>query len=253
MITISDIFFCALTLAWMYLIQVMVGSEYVIKLRYLIALTLTYAVASQVLSISLGRYSSYSMYLVVEEGLGSVLLQWLNVAYVVAVIFVCLVNSFYVGKTADSTRTQWPKLLMILSLMIYMLYIAVWDYITWFRPEEKLIDIYALDPMLILYALLSAAVLFYFFKKDPLKLSSSQVATEDALKVIIRRFGLTQREADVLELINMGQSNLQIAAELSISENTVKRHVNNIFKKTGTQSRHEIIFKISSVKEIDLS
>jgi len=124
--------------------------------------------------------------------------------------------------------------------------------VTWFRPEEKLINIYALDPMLILYALLSVAVIFYFYKKDPLKLSGAQVATEDAIKVVVKKYGLTDREADVLELINMGQGNLQIAAELGISENTVKRHVNNIFKKTETQSRHEIIFKISNIKEIDL-
>ena len=50
----------------------------------------------------------------------------------------------------------------------------------------------------------------------------------------------------------MGMSNMQIAAELSISENTVKRHVNSIFKKTETQSRHEIIFKIANVNKIDL-
>lgn len=252
MITISDIFFCALTLAWMYLINVMTGAEKIIKLRYIVILTVAYGVVSQVLSISLGRYSSYSMYLVVEAGIGSVLLQWCNVLYVVAVILICLFSAFYVGRTTDSTSNQWPKLLMIFSLMIYMLYIAVWDYVTWFRPEEKLINIYALDPMLILYAMLSAAVMFYFYKKDPLKLSGSQVAAEDAINVVVRKYALTERESDVLKLINMGKSNLQIASELSISENTVKRHINNIFKKTETQSRHEVIFKISSIKEIDL-
>lgn len=252
MITISDIFFCALTLAWMYLIQVLVGAEHIIKLRYLVILTVAYAVLSQILSISLGRYSSYSMYLVVEEGAGSVLLQWLNVAYVIVVIFICLWSALYVGRNTESLKAQWLKLLMILSLMIYMFYIAVWDYVTWFRPEEKLINVYALDPMLILYALLSTAVIFYFYKKDPLKLSGSQVATEDAINAVVRRYALTERERDVLKLINMGKSNLQIAGELSISENTVKRHINNIFKKTETQSRHEVIFKISSIKEIDL-
>lgn len=252
MITISDIFFCALTLAWMYLINVMTGAEKIIKLRYIVILTVAYGVVSQVLSISLGRYSSYSMYLVVEAGIGSVLLQWCNVLYVVAVILICLFSAFYVGRTTDSTSNQWPKLLMIFSLMIYMLYIAVWDYVTWFRPEEKLINIYALDPMLILYAMLSAAVMFYFYKKDPLKLSGSQVAAEDAINAVVRKYALTERESDVLKLINMGKSNLQIASELSISENTVKRHINNIFKKTETQSRHEVIFKISSIKEIDL-
>ena len=252
MITISDIFFCALTLAWMYLIQVMIGAEHIIRLKYLSILTVTYALLSQILSVSLGRYSSYSMYLEVEEGLGSVVLQWLNVIYVVAVIIVCLLSALHVGKTTASKKSQAIKLLMILSLMIYMLYVAVWDYVTWFRPEEKLINIYALDPMLILYAMLSAAVMFYFYKRDPLNLSNTLVATEDALNVVINRYGLTEREADVLRHINMGKGNLQIAADLSISENTVKRHVNNIFKKTETQSRHEIIAKVSGVKEIDL-
>ena len=252
LITISDIFFCALTLAWMYLIQVFIGAEQIVKVRYLAALTVVYAVVSQVLSISLGRYSTYSMYLEVEEGLGSVVLQWSNVAYVVAVILVCLWSAYYVGKTTTERKAQWLKLLLILSLMIYMLYVAVWDYMTWFRPEEKLINIYALDPMLMLYAFLSTAVIFYFYKKDPLKISGEQVAPEEAVKAIVKRYSLTEREAEVLELLNMGQSNMQIAAELSISENTVKRHVNNIFKKTDTQSRHEIIYKISNIHEIDL-
>ncbi|MDO4745941.1 MAG: helix-turn-helix transcriptional regulator [Bacillota bacterium] len=252
MITVSDIFFCALTLAWMYLIQILIGAENLIKTKYLVVFTVAYLLISQVLSISLGRYSSYSMYLVVEEGVGSVFLQWVNVIYVVIVIFFCLASALHVGRTTASPRAQWLKLMMILSLMIYMFYVAIWDYVTWFRPEEKLINIYALDPMLILYALLSAAVIFYFYKKDPLKLSGSQIATEDAIKVVVKKYALTEREADVLELINMGQGNLQIAAELGISENTVKRHVNNIFKKTDTQSRHEIIFKISNVRDIDI-
>ena len=252
MITVSDIFFCALTLAWMYLIQILVGAEEVIKFKYLVIMTVTYLLISQVLSISLGRYSTYSMYLEVQEGAGSVLLQWVNVLYVVAVIFFCLVCTLHVGKTTASIKGQWLKLLMILALMIYMLYVAIWDYVTWFKPEEALINIYALDPMLILYALLSAAVLFYFYKKDPLNLSATQVATEDALEAVVSRYGLTDREADVLSHINMGKSNLQIAADLSISENTVKRHVNNIFKKTETQSRHEIIAKVSGIKKIDL-
>ena len=252
LITVSDIFFCALTLAWMYLIQVFIGAEQIVKTRYLAILTVVYALVSQILSISLGRYSTYSMYLEVEEGLGSVVLQWTNVAYVVAVILVCLWSAYYVGKTTTERKVQWLKLLLILSLMIYMLYVAVWDYMTWFRPEEKLINIYALDPMLLLYAFLSTAVIFYFYKKDPLKISGEQVAPEEAVKAVVKRYGLTDREADVLELLNMGQSNMQIAAELSISENTVKRHVNNIFKKTETQSRHEIIYKISNIHEIDL-
>jgi DNA-binding NarL/FixJ family response regulator len=49
--------------------------------------------------------------------------------------------------------------------------------------------------------------------------------------------GLTGREAEVLRLIAAGRSNAQIADELVISQNTVIRHVSNIFAKTGAANR----------------
>lgn len=49
--------------------------------------------------------------------------------------------------------------------------------------------------------------------------------------------GLTPRELEVLSLIATGRTNRAIAAELSISEKTVARHVANIFAKLGISSR----------------
>ncbi|MDD4550102.1 MAG: helix-turn-helix transcriptional regulator [Syntrophomonadaceae bacterium] len=52
---------------------------------------------------------------------------------------------------------------------------------------------------------------------------------------------LTDREQDVLRLILAGKTNKAIAAELFISENTVKTHVKNIYSKYNVSSRAEII------------
>ena len=49
--------------------------------------------------------------------------------------------------------------------------------------------------------------------------------------------GLSSREIEVLRLIAVGRSNQQIADELVISLNTVRRHVSNIFAKTGAANR----------------
>jgi DNA-binding NarL/FixJ family response regulator len=48
---------------------------------------------------------------------------------------------------------------------------------------------------------------------------------------------LTTREMEVLELIVQGQSNKEIGTSLSISEATVKSHINNILSKLGVTDR----------------
>jgi DNA-binding NarL/FixJ family response regulator len=51
---------------------------------------------------------------------------------------------------------------------------------------------------------------------------------------------LTAREVEIISEIKTGNSNKQIARKLSISEETVKRHLSNIFEKLGVSSRLEL-------------
>lgn len=51
---------------------------------------------------------------------------------------------------------------------------------------------------------------------------------------------LTPREADVLELLQAGSSNGEIAHELKISTETVKTHARNIYRKLGVKTRREL-------------
>jgi DNA-binding CsgD family transcriptional regulator/pimeloyl-ACP methyl ester carboxylesterase len=59
------------------------------------------------------------------------------------------------------------------------------------------------------------------------------VDTQDAFD------SLSARELEVLRLIAAGKSNQQIASDLTISLNTVLRHVSNILAKTGAANRTE--------------
>lgn len=54
-------------------------------------------------------------------------------------------------------------------------------------------------------------------------------------------WNLAARELEVLQLLAAGQRNRSIAAALNISENTVKFHVRNLFRKLGVASRTEAI------------
>ncbi|MBD1868016.1 response regulator transcription factor [Leptolyngbya sp. FACHB-671] len=49
--------------------------------------------------------------------------------------------------------------------------------------------------------------------------------------------GLSARELEVLKLMVEGQSNLEIAAHLYLSQHTVKTHVRSIFNKLGVGHR----------------
>jgi DNA-binding NarL/FixJ family response regulator len=54
---------------------------------------------------------------------------------------------------------------------------------------------------------------------------------------------LTPRESEVLQLLAEGVTNKAIAQELTISEHTVKFHVNAIMGKLGAQSRTEAVVR----------
>ena len=57
----------------------------------------------------------------------------------------------------------------------------------------------------------------------------------------LQKFNLTPRQIDVLNMMMRGLPNKRIAAQLSISEPTVKEHIGNILKKLGVNSRVEAI------------
>jgi two-component system, NarL family, nitrate/nitrite response regulator NarL len=55
-----------------------------------------------------------------------------------------------------------------------------------------------------------------------------------------RDFGLTPRELEIVTLVVAGYSNPEIAQRCSISEQTVKHHMSNVFDKLGVSNRLEL-------------
>ena len=62
----------------------------------------------------------------------------------------------------------------------------------------------------------------------------------EALPAYAKNNNLSTRESEVLALVLEGKDNRTIANELFLSEGTIKSHVHNIMKKTGTSSRDEL-------------
>jgi len=51
---------------------------------------------------------------------------------------------------------------------------------------------------------------------------------------------LTGREAEIVRFVALGKTNAEVAERFSITEGTVKTHLNNVFKKLGIRNRLEL-------------
>jgi DNA-binding NarL/FixJ family response regulator len=60
---------------------------------------------------------------------------------------------------------------------------------------------------------------------------------------------LTAREDEILELLELGMSNRDIAALLCIAVHTVKNHVHSILSKLGVRSRAEAVARLRAVDQ----
>ena len=75
---------------------------------------------------------------------------------------------------------------------------------------------------------------------DLVEILRSYLPRENDAKIAKKTFGLTVRELEVVAAIVSGFTNREIAQKFSISEQTVKHHLRNIFDKVGVSNRLEL-------------
>jgi DNA-binding NarL/FixJ family response regulator len=63
----------------------------------------------------------------------------------------------------------------------------------------------------------------------------------------LEALGLTGREAEVLLWVAQGKTNSEIATIIGAAENTVKKHLQNIFEKLGLESRNSAAMRALEV------
>ncbi|MCK5840064.1 MAG: response regulator transcription factor, partial [Bacteroidales bacterium] len=62
---------------------------------------------------------------------------------------------------------------------------------------------------------------------------------------LVKKYGISKREEEIINLISKGKTNQEIANALFISLQTVKDHNYNIYLKTGVRNRVELVNMIN--------
>lgn len=107
----------------------------------------------------------------------------------------------------------------------------------------------SLEVWIVIFSIVFLGLGFFLSRK----LSVPKVITEEIIvekrasftidEKQVEKLNLSKREYEMLQLINEGLSNQQIADKLFVSENTVKKHISNLFLKMDVERRTEAVKK----------
>ncbi|WZL73699.1 helix-turn-helix transcriptional regulator [Clostridiaceae bacterium 35-E11] len=63
----------------------------------------------------------------------------------------------------------------------------------------------------------------------------------EVIEKSIRLYHMSNREIDIINCLFKGYSNTEIADQLFISTETVKKHLNNVYKKCAAKNRMDLM------------
>lgn len=92
------------------------------------------------------------------------------------------------------------------------------------------------------YALYGIFVIVYLLKY----FAPAPVEVDQVFEAFLAKYGITEREREIILKVVQGKSNADIAGELFISLATVKTHLHNIYRKIGVDSRYDLLARVRS-------
>jgi DNA-binding CsgD family transcriptional regulator len=92
------------------------------------------------------------------------------------------------------------------------------------------------------YALYGIFLINYFLRYSVPAMPGLDTLSEEFLS----KYGITDREREIILKVMKGKSNADIARELFISLATVKTHLHNIYTKIGVDSRYDLLARVRS-------
>jgi DNA-binding CsgD family transcriptional regulator len=246
LITVTNICYYLFIYYWLMLLAEL--SSYKFHKQLYIFLFAGYGIAMETIGNLSGEFQPETGTFYMEAGMAKIILIGTNLCFALWIIF--LAGRYLITGIRHMEKGEKRNGVLTFGglLVLYETWILAWDFNLVsggnINPQES----FFIDPMVVISIIYSISVIWIFYKKDPLGIYTVADAGSNALKVeeettkkICGEFDLSDRETEVVDAILRGLNNPEVGKQLYISENTVKRHMNNIFRKTGTKSRYELL------------
>jgi DNA-binding CsgD family transcriptional regulator len=142
-------------------------------------------------------------------------------------------------KIADPSRARMARSFAVVYLSRYVLPLAVLLLAPLVSPLPKAFKLPAAMALFMYCSLLPILwIRFHFRPSSP----TGDVRFDGPgwLEEVGARFGISQREREILALLLQGKSHRDIEEKLFISYHTVKNHVYNLYQKLGVRNRYQL-------------
>ncbi|MBN2627118.1 MAG: helix-turn-helix transcriptional regulator [Spirochaetales bacterium] len=146
-----------------------------------------------------------------------------------------LANSAKSIKTVSEVRLRISLIIVLLVPLIFLPLIMIFRAL---MPDRLALNFILMSQF---YFWLSLGAVIYFLQPLAIFRSGGEL---DLSPVNREKYGLTEREAEIIRGIDRGLSYKEIAGELKISPNTVSNHITRIYRKTGIRSKVELLKKL---------
>ena len=244
---VSDFVYFGYVAAWLNIIASLLAAtshrrnSYIYKINRAV---FVFAICMETVIILFGKQTRGGV--VIESGILRNAVSLANILFAAAVISVAIAFMTSMIRIKKRGMERSGGIFFSVMMILYMMWVIVYDFTYVNEIESKFLQEMVIDPILMICSVLDIGVLIFFFRKFPFERTTEELlkSRDELVERFAERNGFTEREKEVLACVCNGANNSEIAKELFISENTVKRHMNNIFRKARARNRYELISKV---------
>jgi DNA-binding CsgD family transcriptional regulator len=183
-------------------------------------------------------------FIITDDQFAQIKMNVINLQIIIWIMYFIKISIIYfIVRNIKKVETKEKKLLLKTIAIFMLLFFPIW--ILSFFIEFYYYPLLDLLNSSYLQYLIWNIIFIVFFGKN-IFLTPNLPLQNEITDSFLKKYGITQREKEIILLIARGLANKQIAFELKISNVTIKNHIYNIYKKTGAQSKVELINLIST-------